>query len=34
MLKPHIDIISAEEAIRVVDEKRRQAKVELEESFA
>ncbi len=29
LLKPHVDIDSAEEAVRVVDEKRQQAKIQL-----
>jgi uncharacterized protein YwgA len=33
-LKPHVDMLSAEEAVRVVDDKRRQAKLELDVSFA
>jgi hypothetical protein len=28
-LKPHVDFFAAEEAVRIVDEKRRQAKQEL-----
>ena len=33
-LKPHVDIVSAEEAVRIVDDKRHQAKLELDLSFA
>ena len=33
-LKPHVDIQAAEEAVRIVDEKRKQAKAELGEIAA
>ncbi len=33
-LKPHVDILSAEEAVRIVDEKRVQARDQLKEIFA